>query len=63
MIMEYDVVNADNQDELIDESKLQRLKTRVYMMERENYKTKKLKDNEMVEKIIKLIIQEVENVN
>ncbi len=63
MIMEYDVVNADNQGELIDESKLQRLKTRVYMMERENYKTKKLKDNEMVEKIIKLIIQEVENVN
>jgi uncharacterized membrane protein (DUF106 family) len=61
--MEYDVVNADNQGELIDESKLQRLKTRVYMMERENYKTKKLKDNEMVEKIIKLIIQEVENVN
>lgn len=61
--MEYDVVNTDNQDELIDESKLQRLKTRVYMMERENYKTKKLKDNEMVEKIIKLIIQEVENVN
>lgn len=61
--MEYDVVNADNQGELVDESKLQRLKTRVYMMERENYKTKKLKDNEMVERIIKLIIQEVENVN
>ena len=63
MIMEYDVVNTDNQNESLDESKLQRLKTRVYMMERENYKTKKLKDNEMVEKIIKLIIQEVENVN
>lgn len=61
--MEYDVVNTDNQIEQLDESKLQRLKTRVYMMERENYKTKKLKDNEMVEKIIKLIIQEVENVN
>ncbi len=61
--MEYDVVNIDNQNESLDESKLQRLKTRVYMMERENYKTKKLKDNEMVEKIIKLIIQEVENVN
>ena len=60
--MEYDVVNTDNQNEALDESKLQRLKTRVYMMERENYKTK-LKDNEMVEKIIKLIIQEVENVN
>ena len=61
--MEYDVVNTDNQNEALDESKLQRLKTRVYMMERENYKTKKLKDNEMVEKIIKLIIQEVEDVN
>ena len=61
--MEYDVVNTDNQNESLDESKLQRLKTRVYMMERENYKTKKLKDNEMVDKIIKLIIQEVENVN
>ena len=61
--MEYDVVNTDNQNESLDESKFQRLKTRVYMMERENYKTKKLKDNEMVEKIIKLIIQEVENVN
>lgn len=61
--MEYDVINTDNQNESLDESKLQRLKTRVYMMERENYKTKKLKDNEMVEKIIKLIIQEVENVN
>lgn len=61
--MEYDVVNTDNQNESLDDSKLQRLKTRVYMMERENYKTKKLKDNEMVEKIIKLIIQEVENVN
>lgn len=61
--MEFDVVNTDNQNEQLDELKLQRLKTRVYMMERENYKTKKLKDNEMVEKIIKLIIQEVENVN
>ena len=61
--MEYDVINAERQDQLVDDAKLQRLKMRVYMMERENYKTKKLKDNEMVEKIIKLIIQEVENVN
>ena len=61
--MEYDVINTEYQDELVDDVKLQRLKMRVYMMERENYKTKKLKDNEMVEKIIKLIIQEVENVN
>lgn len=61
--MEYDVINADNLSEQLDELKLQRLKTRVYMLERENYKTKKLKDNEMVERIIRLIIQEVENVN
>ena len=61
--MEYDVINTEHQDELVDDVKLQRLKMRVYMMERENYKTKKLKDNEMVEKIIKFIIQEVENVN
>ena len=61
--MEYDVINTEHQDELVDDVNLQRLKMRVYMMERENYKTKKLKDNEMVEKIIKLIIQEVENVN
>ena len=61
--MEYDVINTEHQDELVDDAKLQRLKMRVYIMERENYKTKKLKDNEMVEKIIKFIIQEVENVN
>ena len=61
--MEYDVINTEHQDELVDDVKLQRLKMRVYIMERENYKTKKLKDNEMVEKIIKFIIQEVENVN
>lgn len=61
--MEYDVINTKHQDDLVDDVKLQRLKMRVYMLERENYKTKKLKDNEMVEKIIKLIIQEVENVN
>ena len=61
--MEYDVINTEHQDELVDDVKLQRLKMRVYMLDRENYKTKKLKDNEMVEKIIKLIIQEVENVN
>jgi len=61
--MEYDVINTKHQDDLVDDVKLQRLKMRVYMLERENYKTKKLKDNEMIEKIIKLIIQEVENVN
>lgn len=61
--MEYDIINLCGQDVEIDEVKLQRLKMRIYMLERDNYKTKKLKDNEMVDKIIKLIIQEVENVN
>lgn len=61
--MEYDVISAEHQDRSIDDIKLKRLKARVYMMERENYKTKKLKDNEMVDKIIKLIMQEIDNVN
>ncbi len=38
---------------------LKRLKYRIYLMERENHKTKKHKDNEMVEKIRKLIETEV----
>lgn len=48
---------------VIDEEKLKKLQLRIYFLERENYKTKKLKDNEVVEKIIKLISQEVDNVN
>ena len=48
---------------VIDEEKLKKLKHRIYYLERENYKTKKLKDNEVIEKIIKLISQEVDNVN
>ncbi len=53
-----------NQNEvIIDESKLRKLKYRIYHLERENYKTKKLRDNEMVDKIIKMIQQEVDNVN
>ena len=61
--MAYDSIDSKNSDNLIDEAKLNRLKHRVYIMERDNYKTKKFKDNEMVDRIIKLIIQEVENVN
>lgn len=48
---------------VLDEEKLKKLQLRIYRLERENYKTKKLKDNEVVEKIIKLISQEVDNVN
>lgn len=47
----------------IDEEKLRKLKVRIFALERENYKTKKLKDNEVVERIIKLISQEVDNDN
>lgn len=48
---------------VLDEEKLKKLQLRIYRLEKENYKTKKFKDNEVVEKIIKLISQEVDNVN
>lgn len=38
------------------------LKHRIYKMERENYKTKKFKDNEMVDRIRKLIEAEVDKI-
>lgn len=49
--------------EVVDEEKLRKLQYRVYVLERDNYKTKKLKDNEVVDRIIKMIAQEVDNVN
>lgn len=49
--------------EEIDEEKLRRLKIRISALEHENYKTKKLKDNEIINKIIRLITEEVENDN
>ena len=55
-IMAYDGIE-------IDEEKLRKLKARIFALERENYKTKKMKDNEIVERIIKLISQEVDNDN
>lgn len=54
----------NSQDQIVlDEEKLKKLQLRIHLLERENYKTKKLKDNEVVEKIIKLISQEIDNVN
>ena len=53
----------EGNDIVIDEEKLRKLQYRIYVLERENYKTKKLKDNEMVDKIIKMIQQEVDNAN
>ena len=52
-----------NNEVVIDEEKLRKLQYRVYVLERDNYKTKKLKDNEVVDRIIKMIAQEVDNVN
>ena len=53
----------ENKEIVVDEEKLRKLQYRVYTLERENYKTKKLKDNEVIERIIKMIVQEVDNVN
>lgn len=53
----------ENNEIAVDEEKLRKLQYRVYVLERDNYKTKKLKDNEVVERIIKMIAQEVDNVN
>lgn len=58
--MEFDLEHNDN---VVDEEKLRKLQYRIFVLERENYKTKKLKDNEVVERIIKMIRQEVDNVN
>jgi len=44
---------------LLNEELLAKLKMRIYLMEKENFKTKKLTDSEMVEKIKKLIVSEV----
>jgi len=51
--------NSDIKLEL-DQNILKRLKTRIYLMERENHKTKKYKDNEMLDKIRKVIEAEVD---
>lgn len=53
----------ENKEIVIDEEKLRKLQYRVYVLERDNYKTKKLTDNEVVAHIIKMIAQEVDNVN
>lgn len=58
--MEFDLEHNEN---VVDEEKLRKLQYRIFVLERENYKTKKLKDNEVVERIIKMIRQEVDNVN
>ena len=56
----------ENKEIVIDEEKLRKLQYRVFSLERTNEKTSekdKLKDNQVVDAIIKMIAQEVDNVN
>lgn len=49
---------------VLNEYKLASLKRRIYQLEQNNYKSnKKIKDTEMIDRIIKIITQEVDNVN
>ena len=57
---------SGNNEILVDEEKLRKLQYRVFSLERSNEKTsekEKLKDNQVVDTIIKMIAQEVDNVN
>jgi len=44
----------------LDETKLKRLKYNIFLLERENLRTRELNSDQMVEKIRKLIIEEVD---
>lgn len=59
--MEYE--NKELSGDLVDEEKLRKLKIRIFLMEKQNFISKKLKDNQMVDQIIKAINQEVKNDN
>lgn len=57
---------TENKEIVVDEEKLRKLQYRVFSLERTNEKTSekdKLKDNQVVDAIIKMIAQEVDNVN
>lgn len=57
---------SENNEIVVDEEKLRKLQDRVFSLERSNEKTsekEKLKDNQVVDTIIKMIAQEVDNVN
>jgi len=49
--------------EEINKIKLDCIKQRVYNLERANTTTRKFKKNEMVDKILKIIMREVDNDN
>ena len=57
---------SENNEIVVDEEKLRKLQYRVFSLERSNEKTsekEKLKDNQVVDTIIKMNAQEVDNVN
>ena len=57
---------SENNEIVVDEEKLRKLQYRVFSLERSNEKTsekEKLKHNQVVDTIIKMIAQEVDNVN
>jgi hypothetical protein len=54
--------NSENKI-ILDLDVVKFLKTRIYLMERENHKTKKFKDNEIAEKIRRLIETEVDKLD
>jgi len=57
-------MESNNTDEhLINLITLNKLKNRIYTMERDNYKTKKITHSQMVDKIRQLIERIVENDN
>lgn len=59
--MGFDKTNSI--EEQIDENKLKKLQIRVYNLERQNYINKRLKDNQVVDQIIKFIDSEAQNDN
>ena len=57
---------SENTEIVVGEEKRRKLQYRVFSLERSNEKTsekEKLKDNQVVDTIIKMIAQEVDNVN
>jgi len=59
------IMDSKEKDTIVlDEYKLASLKRRIYQLEQNNYKSnKKVKDTEMIDRIIRIITQEVDNVN
>lgn len=56
-------MESKREEPQIEQEKLKKLQFRVFNLEHNNYSTKALNGGQMVDKIIKLITQEVENDN